>query len=184
MYIYKRGAKFFVNRTSWLGAISGWLMSIKDYRSAAERDPVERALRESEDRYRDLFENANDIIYTLDLNGCLTSVNAAGERLLGYSREELLGQPVALLVLPQYLETMREMLDRKVGGEARTNYEVGVTTKDGRHLVLEISSTLIYKQDRAVGIQGVARDVTERKEAEKERERLLSLERAARTEAE
>jgi len=159
-------------------------MSIKDYRSAAERDPVEKALRESEDRYRDLFENANDIIYTLDLNGCLTSVNAAGERLLGYSREELLGRPVALLVLPQYLETMREMLDRKVAGEARTNYEVGVTTKDGRHLVLEISSTLIYKQDRAVGIQGVARDVTERKEAEKERERLLSLERAARTEAE
>lgn len=165
-------------------AISGWRMKIDDTIPEEERDPVEKALEESEERYRDLFENANDIIYTLDLSGNLTSVNAAGERLFGYSREELLGQPVARLVLPQYMDTMLEMRNRKVGGQVRTNYEVGVTARDGRQLVLEISTTLIYQQGRPAGIQGMARDITERKLAEKERERLLDLERAARAEAE
>jgi len=149
-----------------------------------ERDSVETALKETEERYRDLFENANDVIYTLDLSGNLTSLNAAGERLFGYAREELLGKPVARFVLPQYLDTIVEMMERKVEGQARTTYELGVSVRNDRQLMLEINSTLIYREGKPVGIQGMARDITERKQAEKERERLLELERAARAEAE
>jgi PAS domain S-box-containing protein len=159
-------------------------MKIEDDMADGQRDTIEKALKESEERYRDIFENANDLIYMLDLSGNLTYANRACERLLGYSREEVLGTPVARLVLPQYLDTMVEMLERKVGGEVRTSYELGVTTRDGRQLMLEISTTLIYEQGKAVGIQGMARDITERKQAEEERNRLLGLERAARAEAE
>src|SRR5215467_14151215 len=159
-------------------------MRIDDSMPGQERDSVETALKETEERYRDLFENANDVIYTLDLSGNLTSLNAAGERLFGYAREELLGKPVARFVLPQYLDTIVEMMERKVEGQARTTYELGVSVRNDRQLMLEINSTLIYREGKPVGIQGMARDITERKQAEKERERLLELERAARAEAE
>ncbi len=58
-----------------------------------ERRRAERELKESEERYRGLFENANDIICTLDLGGNLTSVNRPGERIFGYGREQLIGRP-------------------------------------------------------------------------------------------
>ena len=69
----------------------------------AEADELVRtleALRDSEERYRELFENANDMVYTHDLSGRLTSINRAGERLTGYSRDEALRLTARRLVDP------------------------------------------------------------------------------------
>src|SRR5215216_3063228 len=78
----------------------------------------EQELQQSEERYRELFENANDIIYTHDLAGNFTSTNKAAERVLGYSNDEVVRLNVRDLVAPEQLETAQQMIARKVAGDA------------------------------------------------------------------
>ena len=132
----------------------------------AERERAERALKESEERYRDLVENANDIVYTMDLDGNLTSVNKAAELITGFQRAELLSKNLGEFITPQSMEHTRQMLDRKLLGEERTNYEMDFKTPDGRELTLEISSKLMLKDGKPISVQGIARDITIRRRAE------------------
>jgi PAS domain S-box-containing protein len=127
---------------------------------------AQEALKKSEERYRELFENANDIIYTLDLDGNLTSLNKAGERLTGYRFEELANKSIAGLVKPEHVGVMRQMLERKITGEPLTAYEIEITAKDGSTVTLEVGSRLIYQDGQPAGVQGIARDVTERRRVE------------------
>lgn len=155
------------------------------FHDVSERKRTAQELAASENRYRSLWENANDIFYTLDLDGHLTSLNRAGELIMGYAREELLHKPIAPIVSRSDLPTMQEMMARKIdGGQQETTYELEIVRKDGRRVTLEVSSRLIDQQGQPVGIQGVARDVTERKRAEEERTQLLLREQAARHDAE
>lgn len=137
------------------------------------------ALRESEARYRELFENANDMVYTHDLSGQLTSVNRAAERLLGYPREELLSLGIDDIVDPDSRPAMRAVLDRKLDGEERSLNELYIRAKDGRRVPVEISTRLISRESAPCEVQGIVRDITERKRAEEllrqseERFRLL-----------
>ena len=123
-------------------------------------------MKEGEERYRELVENANDIVFTLDLQGNVTSINRAVEPLTGYSPAELLKMNMSDFLTPQSTEMARLMTARKVGGEERTNYEVEVQTRDGRPVTLEISSRLAWNEGKPVAIQGVARDITSRRHAE------------------
>ena len=132
----------------------------------AERERAEIALKESEERYRDLVENANDIVYTMDLNGHLTSINKAGELITGYKRTDLLTRNLGEFITPESMETTRRMLERKLLGEERTNYEMDLQSANGRSLTLEISSKLMLKDGKPAGIQGIARDITARRRAE------------------
>ncbi len=128
---------------------------------------AEVALRESEERYRDLFENANDIIYTADLAGNYTSVNKVGEAVTGYSRAELCRLNFTHLVAPEHLARTHEMLAHKfTGQETTTVYELEIVAKDGRRVSLEISTRLLFAAGQPVGVQGIARDITERKQVE------------------
>jgi PAS domain S-box-containing protein len=139
------------------------LLGLAEEITAAKRATAELERRER--RYRELFEQSNDILYTLDLQGNFTAVNREHERVVGYSAEELLGTPVRDLVLPEYRERMAQMRDRKLGGELETTCEVGVRAKDGRAVILEVSSRLLYEDGQIVGLRGSARDTTARKQA-------------------
>ncbi|HPO13241.1 MAG TPA: PAS domain S-box protein [Candidatus Hydrogenedentes bacterium] len=141
-------------------------------RDVTHRKQAEKALREAEHRYEELFENANDIVYTHDLNGNFTSLNKAGERISGYSREEALCLNALDIVPPEYREFTRQMIVQKLHGEDITRYEVAIIAKDGRIIPVEVSTRVILKDGKPAGIQGIARDITERKQAEKERSRL------------
>jgi len=132
----------------------------------AERERAEKALKESEERYRDLVENANDIVYSMDLSGNLTSINKAAELIFGYERTELLAKNLAEFITPESMETTRNMLERKLRGEERTNYEMDIRSLDGRTLTLEISSKLMLKDGKPAGVQGIARDISTRRRAE------------------
>jgi two-component system, cell cycle sensor histidine kinase and response regulator CckA len=136
---------------------------------------VERALREkeeqrkskqSEELYRDLVENALDIIYTHDLQGNYISVNKAAERIAGYTEEEALGMNLADVVAPEYLETARQMIGAKLAGNDITAYELEIIAKDGRRVAVEVNTRIIYSNGVPVRVQGIARDVTERKQLE------------------
>lgn len=134
--------------------------------SARKLQVSEKALKESEESYRDLVEDANDIVYTMDLEGNLTSINKAAELIIGYKRADLLTNNLAEFIAPESMETTRRMLQRKLLGEERTNYEMEMRSVDGRALTLEISSKLILKDGKPIGIQGIARDITLRRRAE------------------
>jgi PAS domain S-box-containing protein len=132
----------------------------------SERARTEMALRESAAHYWELFENASDFVYTLDMQRHFTSINKAGERILGYTRDELASMTLADLLSPESLARSQQMRTSKEQGTAWTKYEVAVLTKDKRQVTLEVSSRLIYKDGQPIGIQGIGRDVTERKQAE------------------
>ncbi|MEO6334637.1 MAG: EAL domain-containing protein [Pyrinomonadaceae bacterium] len=123
-------------------------------------------LEESESRFRDLFENANDLIYTHDLQGKFTSLNRAGERITGYPRDEALTMQISEVVAPEYLEYAQRMTMRKLEGELPTSFELEIIAKNGHRVMLELSTRLIYQNERAVGVQGIGRDITSRRVAE------------------
>jgi PAS domain S-box-containing protein len=132
------------------------------------RKVAEAAIRKAEQQYRELFENAKDAIYVHDLTGHYTSVNAAAERLTGYARHEILGKTCNSFIAPDGLDRVRENMWRKLRQEGETTYEVEVIAKDGRRVPVEVSSRLIYEGAVPVGVQGTARDITDRKRAERE----------------
>jgi PAS domain S-box-containing protein len=128
-----------------------------------DRELAEEALRESEERYRELIENANDIVYLLDFEGRITSINKAAEMILGYTQEELLGMRISDVLSLESMNIGEQML---TSGHQRTNYEVEAVSKSGRALTLEASSKLITKGSQPIGIQGIARDISNRRRTE------------------
>ena len=131
-----------------------------------EKKRAEVAVFESEERYRELFENANDIIYTHDLKGNFSSLNKTGERVTGYSREEALTMNIADVLAPDSMDTARRMLVRKAEEQIATVYDLEIIAKDRRRVQLEVSTRLIYADGKPVGVQGIARDISDRKTSE------------------
>jgi PAS domain S-box-containing protein len=127
-----------------------------------ERKQAEAALQTSEARYRELFENASDMMYTVDLAGNFIAVNRAVERVTGYPRPALLRMNVADVIAPEFLERSHQMRAKKQAGAKETTYELEIITKSSHRAVVEVSSRFIYHHDTPIGIQGIARDVTER----------------------
>ncbi len=132
----------------------------------AERERAKEEVKEREARYRQLVENANDVVFELDLTGKVTSMNRAAERATGYTQEELSQMNMRDFLTPGSDELARLMTQRKLAGEERTNYEVDVVQKGGQLITLEVSSRLARSEGKPVGIQGVARDITTRRHAE------------------
>ncbi len=133
-----------------------------------ERKRAEEQLRISEERYRRLFEDANDIVYSHDLEGRITSVNKAGERILGYSRSEAVAMNISQIVSAGHLPLITETIAGALAGEPPRTRELQVCAKDGRLLSLEVSARLVFENGTPVGLYGIARDVTERKRWEAE----------------
>jgi PAS domain S-box-containing protein len=133
-----------------------------------ERKRAERDLSESEERYRDLVENAHDIIYSHDLDGNYTSMNKAGAAITGYTVHEALKLNLSKTVAPEFLSSAKEMLTRKLAGDRVTAYEMEIIAKDGRRITVEANTKLVYQNGVPVGVQGIARDVTDRKHLEEQ----------------
>jgi PAS domain S-box-containing protein len=134
-------------------------------RDTTEARRAQNALRESEERYRELFENSKDAIYVHDMSGQYTSVNRAAERLSGYTRQELIGRHFSSLVSPEYARHVREQLCSKLEASGETTYEVELITKQGDRIPVEVSSRLIIENGGPVGVQGSLHDISERKKA-------------------
>ncbi len=133
------------------------------------------ALQRSEAHYRDLFDNASDAIYTHDTGFVLTSCNRAALRLMGLTREEAVGLPVAKIVAPEHLELITAAFHSTEPHEERTVYEIEFVAADGRRIPVEVSSRLLVEDGEVVGVQATARDVGDRKRAEAERAERAQL---------
>jgi PAS domain S-box-containing protein len=128
------------------------------------RARVEEALHESENRYRDLFEHANDIVFTTDLSGNFTSFNKMGELVMGMTADEALTKNILDIIAPEDVELARNMREQKLVDGGHTTYELQIVRKDGQRVILAIQSSLTYRDGKPTGVRGIARDITERKQ--------------------
>ena len=118
------------------------------WQDITERKRTSDALTESEARYRQLFENANDIIYVHDLKGNYISINQAGERVIGYTQEEALSMNMTDIIAPEYLKLVKRKLAKKVMGSfGHAVYEIECMKKDGGRVSLEVNSSVIPKME-------------------------------------
>lgn len=155
--------------------------------NAIERKRVEEALLESEEQYRIVAETASDAIISINEQSEILFVNHAAERIFGYKVEQMVGQPLTML-MPEYLRHLHEAgLERYIEtGKRHLSWEhVEVTGfhKKGYEFPLELSFGEFNKNSKHVFI-GIARDISERKETEAEREQILQREQKARHESE
>lgn len=135
----------------------------------AERKRAEEVARANEERYRNLFENANDGIVTFTLDGVMTSVNRGIERMLGRQREELVGQLVERFLTPASWALVQDRTRRFLAGEKPPSalFEVELRHADGHLVPLEMRTRVIRDAEgKPIGFQGIGRDITERKQAE------------------
>src|SRR5712691_5232797 len=100
---------------------------VRRYRAnAIDLKQQEGNLPEAPDHFQELFEHANDFIYTTDLDGNFTSINRAGERITGYPREQLIGSNLGQIVAPESLTTVLRMMDHMVNGTGPVTCELDI----------------------------------------------------------
>lgn len=173
----KAGAHDYVMKGNFARLGPAVARELREATMRQERHRAQEALRKSEERYRDLFENANDIIYTRDMQGYITSVNKKVELITGLPRECLIGRHINDIVAPEYLGRIQQALALKLDGTLpQTIFEVEAIKPDGERIPLEISSRLLYEDDQPVGVQGIARDIRERRHLEEQLRQAQKME--------
>jgi PAS domain S-box-containing protein len=130
-----------------------------------EKLQAEAVLKE---RYSELLENANDVVFTHDLQGRLTSINNTGEELLERKREELLGKNILELVAEDQRPAAAKWLEQVLKGAKVPATEWDFANPGGQRVKLEINSRMIVQNGKQIEVEGIARDITERKRLEKE----------------
>ncbi|MFZ5996419.1 MAG: diguanylate cyclase [Nitrospirota bacterium] len=124
---------------------------------------AEEALRESEERYRDLFENANDLIQSVAPDGTFQYVNNAWRKALGYTEEEVSKLTIFNIIHPDCHAHCGEMFQRVMAGEVIDKVEVVFVTKEGRTMTVEGSVNCNFVNGKLFATRAIFRDVTERK---------------------
>jgi PAS domain S-box-containing protein len=146
------------------GKLLGVVMQTID---VTERKKTEAALRESEEKYRAIFESINDVYYRTDRDGTVTLISPSVRIQAGWDPEEIIGKSVTNFYRdPSDREKMMEKL--KESGTVY-DYELKLLSKDGSVIEASASSNLVFdKNGKAEGVEGVLRNITERKHAEEE----------------
>ncbi|MFC1509160.1 PAS domain-containing protein [Candidatus Omnitrophota bacterium] len=128
---------------------------------------IEHALRESEEKYRNLVENINGVIYLVDKNGINTYISPSVEMLLGYKQSETIGKPFAQFIHPEDLTRIMKSFKNIQFGSFISN-EYRIITKSGEIRWILTSTRPHFSGDQYVGVQGICSDITELKRIEEE----------------
>ncbi len=129
---------------------------------------AETALKQSELRLRKAFENNNDAVFFIDLNGVIVDCNPRAIEMLGYERDEIIGRLATASMMQVDTQDSTQIFQRLLKGEKVPVYERLFRHKDGHIIPTEINAVLVLDEhDRPSHIQSIIRDISERKAAEK-----------------
>ncbi|MCX5997435.1 MAG: PAS domain S-box protein [Chloroflexi bacterium] len=134
-------------------------------RDITARKKAEELLRASEEKYRTLVENINDILFSLDTQGNITYVSPVVERLSKYKVGDLIGKPLTQFIYTDDLPGVLDSYNRLMNGQLEP-LEYRVLDKDGRIIFVRTSSRPLYKDGEVVGITTLMTDITERKKVD------------------
>jgi len=166
--------------------IPGTRKSIASIIDITSRVQAENALRRSEEKYRSILENIEEGYFELDLDGNLIFFNSSLCRITGHTREELLGVNYRQYSSPESAEKMLQVFNQiSRTGRPLVIADLDIHLKDGRVITVDLSATPIKTvEDQIVGFRGLMRDVSERKQAERERQKLeMKLQQALKMKA-
>lgn len=133
----------------------------------AKRQKAEEALLELEKRYRDLFDNINDLIMIHDLKGRLLNVNPAVSKLSGYTFEELIGRPISHFIFPEFKSLFQDEYLKEIKKQGHSEGVVIFQAKNGNKYYVEYNNVLVTPEGRKPYISGLGRDITDRVHAER-----------------
>jgi len=150
------------------GTINGMLATLQE----AGKD-----IRESEERYRDLFENATDLIQSVAIDGRFLYMNNAWQETLGYNEEDIANLSLWDIIHPDYISHYREIFQKVISGEQVDNIEVALMTKGGENILVEGNISCRFEEGEAVSTRGIFRNITERKQAQEKLQVLYEQER-------
>jgi two-component system, cell cycle sensor histidine kinase and response regulator CckA len=145
-----------------------------DVRIAEES--ARKALEEREQKYRDLFDNASDILYTFDTSGHVTAVNRTAEEVTGRPASEMIGRHFTECVAPEYQQVVRDRCRLEREGQRSRVMEIALLGQDGARIPVELRSRPIMRDGHLVEIQASAHDIRERKEMQSQLTRTQKLE--------
>lgn len=160
--------RYYVRRLSPIHDETGAIYQAIGYGiEVTERTRIENALRASEARYKQFVEAASDIIYRLDSEGRFTYANPVALRVIGLDADKATGLHFETLVAPECLEDVRAFYEKQFAERlTNTYYEMPIITTRGETVWIGQNVQLVFEGERMVGLQAVARDITERKRTE------------------
>ena len=142
----------------------GQVITIRDI---TRRKRTESLLQENETRFRQIVEDANDLIYQVDMNGCITYANPAVLRVLGYEEKDVLGKHYLDLAVPEMRQRIKRTYEHQFLRRTPSTYhEFPALATDGREIWFGQNVQLIFEGEKVAGFQALARDITAVKQAQ------------------
>jgi len=169
----------------WLEAVGTNLLTdstirgiVLNARDVSERKLADRELRESEERYRDLFDNASDLVCMAAPDGSLLYVNQAWQNGTGYGEDEIGRMKLLDIVHPDSRERYTQVLKQVLNGERLDHVDLVFVPKAGTSITVEGNLSCTFKDGRPSVVRGIYRDITERKRVEEHLRRAERMQAA------
>jgi two-component system, cell cycle sensor histidine kinase and response regulator CckA len=169
----------------WLEAVGTNLLAddiirgiVLNARDVSERKRADRALRESEERYRDLFDNASDLVCVVSADGSILYVNQAWRDSTGYGDQDIAHLQLVDIVHPDFRAHYREVMERVLQGERLDHVELVLVPKAGTPVIVEANLSCTFKEGQPAIVRGIYRDVTERRRVEEHLRRAERMQAA------
>ena len=145
-------------------------------RDISERKKTETFLKENEEKFRLIAENSGEGVWQLDLDGNLIYALIPKNKIFGYKDEEIRSLKFYEFFHESELERIHQAFNKAVAGEPLQLFELTGIKKDGTHVPVEVNITPLIRDNAVVGVQGIVRDITERKKIQNEIERQKTIE--------
>ncbi len=136
--------------------------------SELERINAERALRNSEEKYRGLYNDALDMIHIVDKNGKIIDANEIELATMGYTKEEYTGKDLLDIIARDYRQYSKQALEQVLNGNKIAAFETVFVTSKGKQIIVEVNAVPEIIDGEVVSVRAIIRNITERKRVEKE----------------